>query len=254
MKLSYSDLISPIPYKTNIGNIKSPTLREIWDLGYNTYQFYLNILVMSPQTYCININPNLKDWFDDLSNKEKLETTLFNVCLYDDNLVILFQQIYNFFFVENVIWDNTYKLFKIQKESDNGDSIIGIINSDTWKDINDIICQLNNVAVKEDTSEIKSKKAKSIMEKLLRGRKKMSEKKTNKNYDLDNVISSVANKHPSLNMLNIWDLTISQFWDAFKRTLNNNIYNLSSTSVSVWGDENHQFDSEGWFSRIENDN
>ena len=254
MKLSYSDLISPTPYKTNIGSIKSPTLREIWELGYNTYQLYLNVLIMTPQTYCTNINPNLNDWFNNLSHEENLKMTLFDLCLYDDNLTMLFQQIYNFFFVENVIWDDTYKMFMIQKDVNDTNSIIGVINSDTWENINDIICQLNNVDIKENTSEIKSKKAKSIMEKILRGRKKMSEKKTNKNYALDNIVSSVANRHPSLNMLNIWDLTVSQFWDAFKRTLNNNIYDLSSTSVSVWGDENHQFDSEGWFSRIENDN
>ena len=35
MKLSHADLISPIPYRTNIGSIKSPTLREIWELGYD---------------------------------------------------------------------------------------------------------------------------------------------------------------------------------------------------------------------------
>ena len=64
MKLKYFELISPFPIKTSIGNIQSPTLKKIWDLGYQTYQSYLNFLLISPETYCNVINPSLKQWYE----------------------------------------------------------------------------------------------------------------------------------------------------------------------------------------------
>jgi len=48
MKLSYSDLISPFPFKTSICSIKSPTLSEVWNITYETYLFYIRILSSYP--------------------------------------------------------------------------------------------------------------------------------------------------------------------------------------------------------------
>ena len=74
----------------------------------------------------------------------------------------------------------------------------------------------------------------------------------NKDLALGNIISVVANKHPSINILNIWELTIYQLWDTFNRLSNNNIYDISALSVAVWGDEKKQFNISDWFKRIDN--
>lgn len=120
-------------------------------------------------------------------------------------------------------------------------------------DVINVICQLNGLSIDENVDKIKNKKAKNIMEKLLAGRKKMQQTQTsNKDNELDNLVSSVANKHPNLNIINIWDLTISQFWDTFRRMVNNSIYDLSFSNVSVWGNESKQFKINDWYSNITN--
>ena len=86
------------------------------------------------------------------------------------------------------------------------------------------------------------------MEKMLKAKKKEQEtKKSDLNLTIPNIISSLANKHPSLNYVNIWDLTIFQLLDAFNRTQANSMYDIDSTRVSVWGDEKKTFDVSLWY-------
>lgn len=93
------------------------------------------------------------------------------------------------------------------------------------------------------------------MEKLKKGREeKAKQTKADKNMELGNIISAIANKSQSLNILNIWDLTIFQLWDCFSRLSNNNMYDIQSMSVAAWGDKDNHFDATAWFKRIDNDN
>ena len=90
-----------------------------------------------------------------------------------------------------------------------------------------------------------------IMKKLQKGRaQKAAHAKADDTMDLGNIISAVAGKSPSLNLLNIWDLTIFQLYDCFARLSANNIYDIQSMSVAAWGDKDHSFDAAAWFQRI----
>ena len=71
-----------------------------------------------------------------------------------------------------------------------------------------------------------------------------------KNMELGNIISAVANKSHSLHIMNIWDLTIFQLWDCFSRLSNNSIYDIQSMSVAAWGDKDNHFDPTAWFQTI----
>ena len=83
----------------------------------------------------------------------------------------------------------------------------------------------------------------------------MAEKdKSRKDFELDNLVSVVANRHSNLNILNIWGLTVNQLWDTFTRLMNDNIYGMTSRSVSVWGDEQKQFNANDWIKRIDSEN
>ena len=102
--------------------------------------------------------------------------------------------------------------------------------------------------------KIKSKKALEIMKKLQKGRnEKTKQTKLDKNMELGNIISSVANRSKTLNILNIWELTIFQLYDCFSRLSNNNIYDIQSISVAVWGDKDNHFDATSWFNKIDTD-
>lgn len=74
------------------------------------------------------------------------------------------------------------------------------------------------------------------MKKLQKGRtEKAKQTAPDKNMELGNIISAVANKSHSLHIMNIWDLTIFQLWDCFSRLSNNSIYDIQSMSVAAWG-------------------
>lgn len=240
MKLSYFDLISPCPiHVSGVGDIFSPTLRRIAQIGAETYNFYLSLLLAD-------------------------EKTLFS----DDAMIDFLKNALAFFFKEEIFYYSDERCFIVtnnaasvitdiealsggRKLSDT--DIVGVITGDNFSQICDLILQLNNIKRRdEDISKVKNKKALDILKKIQKGRaEKQKNKKADKNMEIANIISAVANRHPSLNMINIWDLTIYQLWDAFARLSNNSIYDIQSMSVAAWGNKDNHFDAAAWFKRIE---
>lgn len=240
MKLSYFDLISPCPiHVSGVGDIFSPTLRRIAQIGAETYNFYLSLLLAD-------------------------EKTLFS----DDAMIDFLKNALAFFFKEEIFYYSDERCFIVtnnaasvitdiealsggRKLSDT--DIVGVITGDNFSQICDLILQLNNIKRRdEDISKVKNKKALDILKKIQKGRaERQKNKKADKNMEIANIISAVANRHPSLNMINIWDLTIYQLWDAFARLSNNSIYDIQSMSVAAWGNKDNHFDAAAWFKRIE---
>ena len=252
MKLKYFDLLSPDPINIqNVGGILSPKLREISSICLNTYQYYLGILMMDVNTY-FHMN-EMDEQYNQLSDEEKSNLNIFDLLTSNDNITSLFQTALNFFIKEDVVYSDEYKAFLIQNEN----NVIGVISKKIYPQILDIICQRNCIKSnqEEDLSKIKSKKALEIMKKLQKGRsEKAKQTKADKNMELGNIISAVANKSQSLNIINIWDLTVYQLWDCFSRLSNNSIYDIQSMSVAAWGNKDNYFDATAWFKRIDTTN
>lgn len=252
MKLNYFELLSPNPVKIqNIGGIISPKLCDISSIGYDTYQFYLTILLMDFKTYLtMTGQSNLYDMF---SEEEKSQINIFDLLIANERSRSMLQDILNFFISEDVTYSHEHNCFVVQ---DSG-THIGTITKEIYPQLCDLICQRNYIKSnqKEDLSQIKSKKALEIMKKLQKGRsEKEKQTKADKNMELGNIISAVANKSQSLNIINIWDLTVFQLWDCFSRLSNNSIYNIQSMSVAAWGNKDNYFDAASWFRRIDNNN
>ena len=252
MKLEYFDLLSPDPINIqNVGGILSPKLRDISSIGINTYQYYLGILMMDVNTY-FHMN-EMDEQYNQLSDEEKSSLNIFDLLTSNDNLTSLFQTALNFFIKEDVVYSDEYKAFLIQNEN----NVIGVISKEIYPQILDIICQRNCIKSnqEEDLSKIKSKKALEIMKKLQKGRaEKAKQTKADKNMELGNIISAVANKSQSLNIINIWDLTVYQLWDCFSRLSNNSIYDIQSMSVAAWGHKDNYFEATACFKRIDTRN
>ena len=225
MKLSYFELLSPEPvYLEHVGGILSPKLRDIASIGVKKYQYYLSILSMEPEVF---------DSF----------------CSTPD-LAILFQQALDFFFKESIVYSIENNCFIAQETA----NTVGLITKENYPMICDFIFQRNSMKSNqtEDLSKVQNKKALEIMEKLQKGReKKAKQTKADPNMELGNIISAVANKSPSLNMVNIWDLTVFQLWDCFSRICNNNAYEIQSMSVAVYGNKDKHFDANSWFRKID---
>ena len=228
MRLSYFELLSPDPvYIEGVGGILSPKLKDISAIGIKNYQYYLSLLLMEfPAFDSLSLNPEI---------------------------AILLQKALNFFIQEDVSFSARNNCYIVQADG----KVIGSINQEIYPLISDLICQRNSIKSKqnEDLTNIQNKKAKAIMEKLQKGRaEKAKQTKLDQNMELGNIISAVANKSDSLNILNIWDLTVFQVWDCFSRLSNNNIYAIQSMSVAAYGNKDNHFDFNSWFKRIHEDN
>lgn len=246
MKLDYATLISPCPlYLKNIGHIISPTLRSIWDtkVTYKKFKFYLSLLTITPQIYYDKSNLR-QEWYESLTDTEKLSTTMIDVIKRIPVLQENYCEAFNFFLKEKIVWNNEFSAFLSYKDKE----IVGMISSEIFDDLCDIILQLCNIKKKQTSKELrfKSKLAQEVWELT---HKDSNEQKSN-NVELPNIISSVSAKSESLNMINIWELTIYQLYDQFHRLQGNAIYEISAMRVATWGDEGNKFDDSNWYKNI----
>lgn len=249
LKPGYFELLSPDPIQVpSVGGVKSPTLREISSLGYNTYRHYLAVLSLDLDSYLSMTG--MSELYALLSEEEKTKMTLFDLLLSSPPSCALIQNMLDFFMEGTVTFSESQHVFLVCA----GDGQTGLITRENYLTVCDMIGQRNYLKPRrsEDLSKVKSKKALEIMKKLQKGRaEKEKLAKTDQNMELGNIISAVANRSQSLHILNIWDLTVYQLWDCFARLSGNNLYNIQSMSVAAWGDKNHSFDASAWFKKIE---
>lgn len=241
MKLSYFEQLSPDPVRLqNVGGVLSPTLRRISALGYDTYQTYLAVMTMDPESY---LSKTAEDRADSPGS-------LFSLLTGEPQSCALLQNILNFFMEEDILYSPAHNAFLSQSQG----KTTGYITEEIYPELCSLICQRSCIhsGQKEKQPDVKSKKALEILQKLQKGRtKKARQTKPDKDMELGNIISAVASRSYSLNLLNIWDLTIFQLWDCFARLSNNNIYDIQSMAVAAWGSKDNSFDASAWFKRME---
>lgn len=248
LKLDYFDLISPEPIVIDrVGSITCPTLRDISKISYYTYCMFLSCLKQKTDDYFemikekgISIDENL------IINSSK-----FDLIILDEYLRKIIINAFNFFFIEDVVFDN--KNSDICTFNQDG-NLIGVINKDNYTDVINVILQrVRSYSKLDDEEDIllkaKNKRGRKIFEKIYKERKKKQKTKVSKGDDgqtLPNIISSVSAFSNNTNYVQIWDLTVYQLYDLFDRLTLIDQYNISSTGVSVWGDEKNQFQFGLW--------
>ena len=258
MLLDYGTLLSEEPMKFPIGSIKPPTIGDIKKITFAKFQLYEVYLQITPEDFFSKSkDPEIKRIWENLSDEQKEQLTLFNMILTDKSLQNIYTEIFNFFFIEDVVFEEN--MFSIY---DNG-NLIGAIREGIFTYIIEVIQQFCGIYEKKesDFQDIplkNTKTAKSIFDKIFKGKKKFKKNKEKemakngeaKNWTLPNVYSSVANAHPSLNYSNMNGLTVYQLIDAFRKMMVNKKYEMAAHSVSVWGDEKKQFDDSLWYKNI----
>lgn len=256
MRLDYGTILCPEPITLSIGTLRNPTLREIAKLKFDKFGYYEFLIKMSPETFYTKVKgDDGKAYWESLTEEEQNKLTLYDVIMKEEPLTKLFLEIFDFFFVEPVILKEGFFILLKEdiedKEAVDTDNIRGVIAKENLPQVLDLIQQICCVYEKEegiDNIKFKNSLARRLYEKMLKANKKNSEnKRADINLSLPNIISSVSNKHPSLNPINIWDLTVFQLLDAFNRTQINTIYDIDSTRISVWGDEKKTFDASLWY-------
>ena len=255
MILDYGTQISFEPIKLAVGTIKKPTLREISKISFAKFQLFESILRLKPQDFFENdkIDNSIKEFWNKLTDEEKSKVTTYTILLIDEQIAILFTEAFDFFFEEDVSFEEN--IFILRKQG----KIVGYVDENIFMPVVETIQQICGIyeMKRSDLPEItfKNKGAERLFERILKGKKKFKkqkekENKNNKDYTLPNIISAVANRHPSLNYTNIFDITIFQLLDAFQRIYNNEVQDISARSVSVWGDEKKKFDGSLWHKNI----
>ncbi len=276
MKLDYFTLLSKSPLKLNICSIKSPLLREIDEITIQTYNNYLNILLLNIDLYYKMIEENdgsyltyyspeekelilrIKDEYEKMLDEEKSNIQTLSILAFDFKIMDTIEKALDFFLVEQIKYFPKEKSFFVfdGTKDDKGNLIpTGRIDDSNYSIIVDLILQKNSVvkkAANEDEKKVKNQKALEILKKLKKGQEELDKvKKFDKKMELGNIISSVAARNKNgLNILNIWDITIYQLYDQFNRVNINDTQDRTLTSVSVWGDKENQFNPNLWLENI----
>ncbi len=112
MKPGYFELLSPDPVQVpSVGGVKSPTLREISSLGYNTYRHYLAVLSLDLDSYLSMTG--MSELYALLSEEEKTKMTLFDLLLSSPPSCALIQNMLDFFMEGTVTFSESQHAFLV---------------------------------------------------------------------------------------------------------------------------------------------
>lgn len=200
---------------------------------------------------------NVREEYFSMTEQERNEVSFFQIMVFDEPLRMSIEEALNFFFADKVVYSDEYHaFFTYENTLDDIDSTkpIGILNYQTYSYVVDIILQrvcVNNDETTENV-KVKNKMAAKILEKIKKANK---EKKVNhdKKMEMPNLISALSSHSKSLNIINIWDLTVYQLYDQFRRQQIDDSFAITSSRVASWGDSDNKFDNTFWFSLLNED-
>lgn len=277
MKLDYFTLLCFDEYEIEgVASVKSPTLREISKLKfkfdeYQSYLFYLSLtiesyykIVMDSKTdYFKGYNPedklkvlNIKNEYDSFTDEGKNETKFFDILIYDKHLFDNVQMALSFFISDSICFsakEHCIQTFNGIKSEDGKLILTGVISRLNYDYLTNIILQrvgIDKSKKKEEEIPIfKNAKAEERY-RIMHEDDDIEEKKINETMSIPNLLSSLASRDSSLNIINIWDITVFQLYDQCKRKGQNNVFDIESSSVATYGNSENKFDLESWHKPI----
>lgn len=246
MKIEYFDLISNDPIKFDgLCTFKPPKIEDIRRIGYQKYNIYCWALSLDRNKYLKEFN--LFDSYYALTDEEKEKNTLYKLIRANYQVVNLFIELFNFFIVEDVLYDTENVRFAILIDKDKNK--YSFIDESNFIDVINCLLQLNCMKTKEDIPlKFKNEKARLLFEQIEKG-KTENKFKNNLNLDLPHIISKycVANKN-GINILNVNQLSVYMLYDQFDELrlsrdseIQDNIY-ANTVSFS----DLSKYDSQSW--------
>ena len=260
MKIAYFDLLSPYGFQVDgVGRIHSPILRDIAQKGYKEYQYALTILLMSPKEYIESISKatGMENFYEKMSQAERDGLNIFDMYIRSESNIKDIEKALSFFISGKVSFYEKRNVFLVNPMfSEKSISADGVINSKNWGDVCEVCLKSAYIEPPNrpsPTKKYKNEFTRKKFEEFYRKKaayeeKKRSTQKANPDYELANIISSLATFHNSLNMANIWDLTVYQVHDTFARQRQKEYIDVSDHNYDVWGGKDHKMDM--WFKHI----
>lgn len=235
--VDYMTLISGMPFEYKGLLIYPPTLGDIANMRYQTYESYLSIFFLS----VMDIGSLLGVQNESIPPT----TTALQLITYIPDLRDALLQSLSFFIREEILYSDEFGYYSIREDG------IKYISIDDIREIRSIVLQLCNIQDTAETQPVKFKneKARQIYEKI---QKKKAEKqakaavsKDSLSMSLPNLISAVAACSPTYNYFNIWQMTVYQFYDQFARMNDNLQLKIFGHRWAAWGTDN--FDFSVWY-------
>lgn len=260
MKIPYFELINPKGFMVeSIGRVHSPILKDICQIGYKVYQYSLTMLLMTPEKYFEGIARVSKseNIYNMLTDEQKSQLNMFTLFAKSEISRKDLKTALSFFIDGEILYNEKHECFLVnaKTEQDGSISTDGIINADNWDQVCNIClqCAYIDPPIQKKPKKYKDEKTRKKFEEFYRKREeynkqKNAQSKTNPDYELANIISSLATYHNSLNYSNIWELTVYQIHDTFYRQRLKQQVNISDLNYSVWGGKDHNNDI--WFKHM----
>ena len=242
MRIDPLTLISGVPVDVYGIKVRQPTLRDICVMGRERYNEQLSLFAITPKSFFESIGFGSE--YEALPEDEKNELTAYKLVLTSESLRAEFQSALDYFLVGHSVFNEEAFIFSVVQD----DSVIDV-DETLYIHLCNTILEVNMMKpASEAPPKFASQKAKEIYEKIKANRKKvMSDKPTkpDKNMELSNLISAISSRHPTYNLLNIWDLTIYQFYDQFQRICVQVQVDVYAQKWAAWGDKD--FDFTMWY-------
>ena len=202
-----------------IATFKQPKLRDIYNIGMDVYYTHMTYLIMSAEQYLISTNKQ-----ELIPHFKANNLTMFDIYEQNQQEQYWFIQALSFF-IEGEITYN--KCFLINNDYP--------VDKNTYQGILEIIGEISCFKVNSKDEVYSSDKARQIAEKISQAKAKRNNTGNKEESLLDCIISSVAGRHPSLNLLNIWDLSAYQLYDQYQRLFALDSFKIQAMNYAYYG-------------------
>ena len=246
IQVSDFDLLAGQPFRiSSIGTFRAPKISDLFSvsgIGLDKYNMMLSLFSMGAEDLIHGIG--LDEKYAELSPSEKEQFTPFFMITTVPGYRELLLEALDFFMLETVSFDETTHTVALISEDG---SICGTVCNDNYDDLRAVVMKSSCLSMDylSMPKKFRSKKAKSIFEKIEASRHKKATAKPDDSLSLWNVISSVSARHNSYNLLNIWDLTIYQLYDQFSKLNLNHQIDVGALRWAAWGQ--NSFDFSLWY-------
>lgn len=236
-----------------VGHFRSPLLCELkptTGLGQQGYNLYLNILSWD-KSHVLKYGRLMK--YRGVDKLDRPELTAYDVLTLIPSMRELCRGVLSFFMIEELVWDEKGRRY-VAVSCDESSEIVGEVNRDNFEDVRAAMLQLNYIGLSKEDAPIShsSDRSKELWEQAqeyLRNQAEQSSGEDKPEYHLSNIVSKVCVAHSSYNLLNVYDLTVFQLYDAFFQLSYMRSTNLSERIFSNHGGEKFNFDD--WLKPIQ---
>lgn len=233
-------------YVDGVGKLIPPTLKDIVSIGYRRYSYLVGLLTIdvSKETGDAEV-AKLFNGFDVIATSK------------DEEIKKDLVEAVKFFFSEekNVRYSKEFNRVEIGrvKIPFEKDRAIDRENYDQIRAIVELVACIKPVGVGSNDYNPESEKARQIIEKLRASKEKIRKQKASsrsdddsEDMDVSDMISAVSAMSNSLNIKSIWDITMYQLIDQYKRLEIISQYDFSMNAIFHTG----KVDIKHWSSKI----